>query len=114
MVGKLTLVSGAVCVGFLPLTARLVVRSEGAAGLPLRGCNDLGFSAQPMIQVFAVGTAFLLPDRIGSLPDGLLSHRLPLARGDAGYDRRFGFPRRRGRCRPFFGHYVAHDRSAFP
>jgi hypothetical protein len=35
--------------------------------MPLRGCNDLGFSAQPMIQVFAVGTAFLLPDRVGSL-----------------------------------------------
>jgi hypothetical protein len=113
MVGKSTLVSSAVRVGFLPLTAPLVLRSEGAAGSPLRGCNDLGFSAQPMIQVFAVGTAFLLPNRIGSLPDGLLSHRLPLARGDGGYDRRLGFPRRGGRCRPFFGHYVSHDRSAF-
>jgi hypothetical protein len=31
-----------------------------------------------MIQVFAVWTAFVLPDRVGYLPDGLLSrHRRP-------------------------------------
>jgi hypothetical protein len=41
--------------------------------LPLRSRNELRFSAQPMIQVFAVGTAFALPDRIGSVPESLLS-----------------------------------------
>jgi hypothetical protein len=55
--------------------------------------DDFCFSAQPMIQLFAVGTV-LCPKSGRLAPDGLLS-RLPSARADGSYDCLLGFPRRR-------------------
>ena len=59
--------------------------------LGARGKLDLGFSAQPMIEVTAFRPAFLLPNCIGTLPDGLLFGDLSVSRGDRSDDLRLSF-----------------------